>query len=357
MSRASTTAAGARTRRGGSDLRPTSGRPPVRTVVATVRAWHGPLAGLVVAVAGWAVVCTLGLVLDGRTLGGAPIWAKPLKFTISFGLYGLTLAWMLSLVTGPRRRRVGWWAGTTAAAVAGLEIAATTVQVVRGTSSHFNVATPLDATLYAVMGVAVVVLYCSTLLIGVFLALSTELPDRSLAWALRLGLLIAVAGLSVGFLMVLPTAQQLAAPEPTVVGSHSVGGDDASGGLFFLGWNTSHGDLRPAHFIGMHALQALPLSALALRAVSRARADRGTRLGEGTRLRIVFLAAATWASLTALVLWQALRGQSIVHPDALTWATAGVLTLLGAVGAAGIARYASPRRGGRRTRAALRMHR
>jgi hypothetical protein len=314
-------------------------------MATTVRAWHGPLAWLVAAMAGWAVVCTLGLVLDGRMLGGAPIWAKPLKFTISFGLYGLTLAWMLSLITGPRRRRTGWWAGTIAATVAVLEIVATTVQVVRGTSSHFNVATPLDATLYAVMGVAVVVLYCATLVIGVFLALFTKLPDRSLAWALRLGLLIAVAGLSVGFLMVLPTAQQLAAPHQSVIGSHSVGGDDASGGLFFLGWNTQHGDLRPAHFVGMHALQALPLLALALRAVSRARAGRGARLGEGTRLRMVFLAAAAWASLTALVLWQAMRGQSIIHPDALTWATAGVLTLLGAVGAAGIIRYASQRRG------------
>ncbi|MBB2903338.1 hypothetical protein FHR75_004180 [Kineococcus radiotolerans] len=302
--------------------------------MATVRAWHVPLAWLVAAMAIWAVVCAFGLVLDGRMLGGAPIWAKPLKFTISFGLYGLTLAWMLSLISGARRRRVGWWAGTIAAAVAVLEIVATTVQVVRGTSSHFNMATPLDATLYAVMGVAVVVLYCATLVTGVFLAVFTKLPDRSLAWALRLGLLIAVAGLSVGFLMVLPTAQQLAAPEQTVIGSHSVGGDDASGGLFFLGWNTQHGDLRPAHFVGMHALQALPLLALALRTIAT------PRLSEGTRLRIVLLTAAAWSSLTGLVLWQALRGQSITTPDALTWATTGALTLAAIVCGAVISRRA-----------------
>ncbi|WP_432571109.1 hypothetical protein [Kineococcus sp. SYSU DK005] len=296
--------------------------------MATVRAWHGPLAWRVAATAGWAVVCTLGLLLDGRVLEGAPIWAKPLKFAISFGLYGLyglTLAWTLSLITGSWRRRVGWWAGTTAATTAVLEIIATTVQVVRGTTSHFNVATPLDATLYAVMGIAVVVLYCATLLIGVFLALFTKLPDRSLTWALRLGLLIAVAGLSVGFLMVLPTDQQLAAPEQTVIGSHSVDGDDASGGLFFLGWNTQNGDFRPAHFVGIHALQALPLLALALRTTA------APRLSEGTRLRIVLLTAAAWSSLTGLVLWQALRGQSITNPDALTWATAGALTLAAVV--------------------------
>ncbi len=69
-------------------------------------------------------------------------------------------------------------------------------------------------------------------------------------------------------------------PSSGHVGSNSVGGDDTTGGLYFLGWNTKHGDLRVSHFIGMHALQLLPLLALALYAAY------GARLREGTRLRV-----------------------------------------------------------------------
>jgi len=294
-----------------------------------VRAWHGPLVWFALLTGVWALVCVVGLVADPRLLAGAPIWAKPLKFSVSLGVYALTLAWMLSLVHRPRLRRVGWWAGTIGAAASLLEIVAISVQVVRGTASHFNVSTPVDAALYGLMGGAVVFMYCATLVIGVALVVLTRLEDRSLAWALRLGLLIGLAGLSVGFLMVIPTAQQLAAGG-TTIGSHSVGGDDAGGGLFFLGWNTVHGDLRVAHFVGMHALQGLPLLALGLATLTRG------RVAASTRLRLVLLASAAWAALTALLLWQALRGQSVVHPDGLTWTAVGALLLAGAAAGAGV---------------------
>jgi hypothetical protein len=132
--------------------------------------------------------------------------------------------------------------------------------------------------------------------------------------------------------MVVPRAQQLAQAEPAVLGSHSVGGE-APGGLFFLGWSTTHGDLRVAHFIGMHALQVLPLLALALAALTNG------FLAHGTRLRVVLLAAEAWASLTALTLWQALRGQSVLHPDSWTWSVAGVLLLIACLFAARTLQY------------------
>jgi hypothetical protein len=121
--------------------------------------------------------------------------------------------------------------------------------------------------------------------------------------------------------MVIPTAAQLADPTSSTYGSHSVGGDDATGGIFFLGWNTAHGDLRVSHFIGMHALQVLPILAITL---PRA-------LGEADRLRIVLVAGATYAAGTALALWQALRGQSVIHPDAITITVVGVTAVLAAM--------------------------
>ncbi len=103
------------------------------------------------------------------------------------------------------------------------------------------------------------------------------------------------------------------------------GSVDGGPGLPFLGWSTVAGDLRVAHFIGLHGLQLLPLVAFA---VTR----RMRRWHPGSQVALVVIAGLAYLGFDLLLAWQALRGQSVIHPDARTLIAAG-----GLVGATAIA--------------------
>ncbi|MEU7282371.1 hypothetical protein AB0A69_26885 [Streptomyces sp. NPDC045431] len=305
-----------------------------------VRDLHRPLTYFVAAMAAVGVVSAVGLVVDDRVLLGMPIWEKPLKFALSLGAYAATLAWMLSLLD--RGRRISWWAGTVIAAASSVEVALIIVQAARGKRSHFNDETVLDAGLYAVMGVTVAVLWLAGVVVAV-LMFRQPLPDRATAWAIRLGSGIGVVGLALGFLMSQPTPEQLSGEVVGTVGAHSVGVPDGGPHLPLTGWAATGGDLRIAHFTGMHALQVLPLLALALAAAARRHPE--ARLADpAVRTRLVIVTSAGYLGLVALVTWQALRGQPLIAPDAPTLIAAGVLALAWLTGTL-LALRRSPRQG------------
>jgi hypothetical protein len=278
---------------------------------------------LMLVVAGASVV---GMVVDPRIITGAPAWLKPFKFAISTAIYSLTLAWIFGWLSDrPRVRRVVGW---TTAIVFVLEVAIIDAQAWRGTTSHFNVSTPLDATLFSIMGAAILVQTLTSVAVAVALW-RQRFTDRTLGWALRLGMTLTIAGATTGGLMTRPTAAQLANARAgkgmTTVGAHTVGAVDGGPGVPLTGWSREHGDVRVAHFIGLHAIQALALIAIGL---------RRWRRPEAVRVRALLAAAASYASLFLLLLWEALRGRSLVAtPDATAlasiaiWATVTVLAL------------------------------
>jgi hypothetical protein len=289
------------------------------------QAWQtsAPLTATAVTMVAVLAVAIAGLLIDPRTVTGAPIWLKPAKFAISIFIYALTVVWAFHHLAAWTRTRavVGWATAITLV----LEIVIIVGQVIRGTSSHFNVATLLDAALWSTMGIAIVVQTLASLVLAVALW-RARVADRAMGWALRLGLTISIVGAATAGLMTSPTESQLegmrAGQRPTTIGAHTVGARDGGPGLAGTGWSTEHGDLRVPHFVGLHAFQAVPLVALVAR-------RRGWPVQR--QVRITWVAAASYGLLFATMLGQALRGQSLVRPDGATLIIGSGLVLMSSV--------------------------
>jgi hypothetical protein len=304
---------------------------PVMSTMTTLRLWieqrwsvSPPLTAVGVLMSVVAVGSVVGLLVDPRIITGAPAWLKPFKFAVSTSIYSLTLAWVFDwLPDWPRVRRVVGWI---TAIVFVLEVAIIDAQAWRGTTSHFNVSTPLDATLFLIMGGAILLQTLASIAVAAALW-RQRFTDRALGWALRCGMTLTIIGALTGPLMTRPTAAQRAAARAgermTVSGAHSVGGVDGGPGLPVTGWSSEHGDVRVPHFIGLHAIQALALIAVGL---------RWWRRPEAVRVKAVLLAAASYVSLFLLLLWLSLRGRSVTAPDATALTSFAVWVVVSALG-------------------------
>ncbi|WP_208020547.1 hypothetical protein [Labedella phragmitis] len=299
-------------------------RPP--TMPRPAGRLHRPLLVLAILSAVGVAVCIVALLLDPREILGQPAWAKPLKFSVSLSVYSVTLAWMIGLAT--RRRRLLSVLGSVVVVALVLEMIVIVGAVVTNTTSHFNVSSPVAALVWTLMAVSIVVVWLVTVVVAVVLFRS-PLGDRARALAIRSGLVIGLVGMALAFLMTGPTAAQLN-DYRGIAGAHAVGVADGGAGLPLLGWSTEGGDLRIPHFVGMHALQVLPLLVIALELLARRVAMLRS---ETVRYRLVLVGAVGFAGTVGLVLWQALRGQSIVAPDAATVTAGAALVVVVVAGA------------------------
>ena len=204
---------------------------------------------------GWAnvalaVLALVLLPLDHRLVTGTLVWIKPLKFALSVVAFSWTLGWLLADLPGPAQRavrRLSW--GVAVSMV--VEQGAIFIQAARGTTSHYNYASLLDGLLFSAMGIFIIVNTVMTLWALYLVWRYRPHGPAGYVWGLRLGLLIFIVGSVMGGMMIR-------------LSQHTVGAPDGGPGLPGLGWSTRAGDLRAAHFLGMHALQALPLLGWAL---------------------------------------------------------------------------------------------
>lgn len=204
-------------------------------------------------------------------------WYKPFKFAFSTFTFAWAMAWYCYYLPSFNIQAFNW----SVIVLLGFEIVYIAIMAGRGDISHYNVSTPFYSAMFSLMALAATLVTIYTAYVGLLFFINDfpNLPNYYL-WGIRLGILIFVIFAFQGFLMGANMG-------------HSVGLENDNSNLFIVGWSKTAGDLRVAHFIGMHALQVLPFLAFYLL----------------KNTKITIIAAILYGLLALSTLIQALNGK------------------------------------------------
>jgi hypothetical protein len=170
-------------------------------------------------------------------------WYKPFKFAFSTFLFSWSMAWYCYYLPSFNINLFNW----SVIILLGFEIAYIAIQAGRGQLSHYNLSTPIYAALYSMMALAASLVTLYTAYVGI-LFFTNDFPALPIyyVWAIRSAIILFVVFSFEGFVM----GSRL---------THTIGGADGGTGIPLFNWSTQFGDPRIPHFIGMHALQVLPI--------------------------------------------------------------------------------------------------
>jgi hypothetical protein len=198
---------------------------------------------------GW--LCVAGSLITGllsqtttTEVLGINAYIKPMKFFISTVLFTWTFAFYMQYLDHPKAIKIFNWITVLGL---GFELAAITIQAANGKLSHFNISSAFDATLFSLMGIAITIVMLAGLYIGIlFFTQKSFEVSILIIWSIRLSIIITVIFAFEGFAM-------------GAMLKHTVGALDGGAGLPIVNWSKNHGDLRVPHFLGLHAIQMVPL--------------------------------------------------------------------------------------------------
>ncbi len=191
-----------------------------------------------------AIVCLILMPFEETQILGVNRWLKPFKFYSSVGIMVLTMGWLLYYLHHAKKiRTYSWLIVITMFFENGLIIA----QAIRKTTSHFNATSALNGMVFSLMGMLIAIFTITVIFVCISFFRQKQFSILTpYVWGIRLGLLFFIifsleGGLMVGLL------------------KHTIGGPDGGPGLPLVNWSSQYGDLRIAHFTGIHSLQVLPL--------------------------------------------------------------------------------------------------
>jgi hypothetical protein len=219
---------------------------------------------------------------------GVNAMIKPIKFCISTWIYAWTMAHLLYYV---HNQNSVWWYSILASVVMVYENGVITVQAFRGQLSHFNKSDVVSGILYAIMGILIVWLTTATLVIALrFIFQKTYSINTAFALSIKIGLVMFVIFSFLGGYM-------------SIINSHNIGGNMGDSGLPFVNWSTVFGDVRVAHFFGIHSLQGIPLMGFWI----------SNRYPETKNAKVmIWLVAVIYFLLVSYTFYQALQGMPFI---------------------------------------------
>ncbi|WP_125232020.1 hypothetical protein [Leptospira adleri] len=260
--------------------------------------------GIIVAISLFILIPAL--LIDPRQVTNSPIWLKPIKFALSTSTYSFTLVWILQYIRGKEKavRRLSW----IITIMLTIENLAIYGQAFRGESSHFNITSPLNGMIFSIMGTAITILWFAHIVIAFYL-FRQKIENKSLLESFRWGMGIAALGMILGFFMTAPRPDQIEAMKLGILkanGGHTFGAEDGGPGLPVLGWSTIAGDMRIPHFIGIHAMQLIPMLAVILGSL---------HISEMNIVRSIRNFSVFLIGLILILTAQALDGESLLNPS------------------------------------------
>lgn len=190
------------------------------------------------------IILVVPMMFDQRLVAGINPWIKPMKFCFSLTVFLWTIAWFLQDLRVNYAKSAKIISRVTGVMMF-MEIVIILFQAFRGVPSHFNMSSPFDGILFGLMGVGVGV---STVL-SIWMLLLYLVGKTPTHPTYRMGIIL-------GFVVFLISSwiggQMISNMQ------HSIGVADGGSGVPFLNWSKEGGDLRVAHFFGLHALQVIP---------------------------------------------------------------------------------------------------
>jgi hypothetical protein len=246
----------------------------------------------------WAIYLELLLMLvllvllpfDTVQVGGRYRLIKPLNFTMSMAMYLATVVILLDYLRASMwcKKVIGW--GVSICILTA--ITCITMQAARGTTSHFNNSTPFDSTVSSLMDIVDPLNSVIVLVLLIFALQSKYDVSRSSQLGIVFGILLFLAGSVIGGVMV-------------AHGQSVVGVAPEGPGLPVVNWSTKGGDFRVAHFLGIHALQILPIAGWLI--------NQMEGLPRRAKLTAVVAVSAGYVLLMGILFLQAMNGVPLVR--------------------------------------------
>ena len=214
---------------------------------------------------------------DHRLIREVGVWVKPMKFMSATALFALTTLWLIKVANSHvDQSGVYNWLVALLISTSLFEVVYISYQASIASASHYNISDPFHAFMFGTMALAAVGLTASQAW------LAWEIWKEQRGNDMPVETLGVIMGLVMTFILSTISGFMLGGNQPP-----------AGQGLPIVGWHL-HKDIRPAHFLGVHAQQLIPIWGLITAKFMGSFAHTGLLIG----IVVYFMIWLTWTCMS-----------------------------------------------------------